>query len=74
MSGWTERKQGAITLTHHSTSSCIELNIDEGDGRPNAIWFDYYQFQDLVDIITQLYPPATQTIPTGSNTVTNSEK
>ena len=56
MDNWTEREEGTVKIVHHSTSSCIEIIMDEGDDPESHYWFDYYQWSDLLKAIEKTNP------------------
>ena len=43
---WTERKVGNVKMIHHSTSSVIEIIIEQDDEKI-TVWLDYTDFENL---------------------------
>lgn len=62
MSGWTEVKDGNITLEHLSTGSLVRMEIvdysdyDNENGSTRYYFFDYVEFASLCACIEKLLP------------------
>lgn len=54
MSGWIKEKEGNVTLVHHSTSSQIELILDEDKDYIKYLFLDYYEYEALKKIIEKI--------------------
>jgi hypothetical protein len=63
MIGWKEIEVGKVKIVHHSTSSTVQIIVkDREEYQPghyreeiNELWIDYYQFEDLKEIIKTLF-------------------
>lgn len=54
MSGWITIEEDNVKLIHHSTSSTVELVMDEGKDSEQKFWMDYYGFEKLKRALIKL--------------------